>query len=362
MRIAIIGTLPPSKGGIETFLTEYTQELVARGHAVMIICDTTKIGTEDRCGVIVNGVSMSETLTVAQKESDLTAWSAAIARIQYLLVDFEPDVIHVHPSGPELLTLRLALKPLAQIPIVLTLHSGRVAAFLPNNWTQITTLSTVSNTVKTACDYNGMKIHVIENALPLAATPPPFPTQPRICAMGRVVEEKGFDVLLEAFSLVRTAVPEALLTLGGLGPELEKLKNRADIILDDPSAFETPGWLDSEGKRQVFSQSQAVVVPSRWEEPFGLIALEAAQHARAAVVSRRGELSEIVRDGETGIVVADGDIAAFADALTKLLRNPADAERMGANAFERVQDRYQFSTMMDRYEQLLRESLFQNGQ
>ncbi len=93
-------------------------------------------------------------------------------------------------------------------------------------------------------------------------------------------------------------------------------------------------------------------MPSRWEEPFGLVAVEAALMARPVVASRVGGLAEVVADGETGLLVDKEDPAALARAVTHLLKNPATAERMGQAARRRARELFGFDRQVDAYDGL----------
>ena len=65
----------------------------------------------------------------------------------------------------------------------------------------------------------------------------------------------------------------------------------------------------------LIDRSSVVVVPSVWNEPFGLTAAEASERARPLVASRIGGLAEVVDDGETGVLVQAGDPMSFASAI-----------------------------------------------
>jgi glycosyltransferase involved in cell wall biosynthesis len=94
------------------------------------------------------------------------------------------------------------------------------------------------------------------------------------------------------------------------------------------------------------AEASAVLVPSQWEEPFGLVPCE-AQAAGAPVVGYAiGALPEIVEDGRTGWLVAPGDIAAAADALARV---DAIARR---DCRARVEERFSVPSMLDAYEQV----------
>ena len=80
----------------------------------------------------------------------------------------------------------------------------------------------------------------------------------------------------------------------------------------------------------LYQGADIAVVPSLWREPFGLVAVEAMAAGLPVVASDTGGLSDIVRPGQTGLLVPPGDAAALAAALETLLDDAALRARMGA--------------------------------
>lgn len=107
----------------------------------------------------------------------------------------------------------------------------------------------------------------------------------------------------------------------------------------------------------VLGAADAVVVPSTRPEPLGLVALEAAAAGLPVVASAHGGLAEVVRDGETGLLVPPGDRAALAAALKRLAGDPELGSRLGEAAARDVQQRFSHERMLreiqDLYERLL---------
>jgi glycosyltransferase involved in cell wall biosynthesis len=135
---------------------------------------------------------------------------------------------------------------------------------------------------------------------------------------GRLVPEKGVDVLVEAWRGVR-----APLTIVGTGPEEPALRRAA---ADLPHVRFT-GLLPHDRTQQAIADASLLVFPSRWFEPFGLGIIEAMACGKAVVASRLAGPAEIVEDGVTGLLVPPGDADALRDAARGLL---ADADRLRA--------------------------------
>lgn len=352
MRIAILGSMPPNRGGIERFLDDYVRGLAARGHAVLVISDADAASVERRDGVTIQRLPLRRAMEHATSLDPLEAVSQAMREA---LEDFGPEIVHLHPSGFEVFAYRIALKALRGVPRVLTLHAIDHGKLILSSFQEADIVTGVSHTLTASLRALCPDIQLVENALPPGPPPPPFEATGRISALGRMVVEKGFDTLIDATALVRARHPEATLALAGEGTALEQVRAKAGQVLGE-GACDLRGWVSGAEKRAFFAAAQVVVVPSRWEEPFGLVALEAALHARPVVVTDRGELPHLVVPGKTGLVVPAEDPSAMAEAITELLKDPARAEAMGRAGRAHVTARFDFDTMMARYETLLEDA------
>jgi glycosyltransferase involved in cell wall biosynthesis len=178
--------------------------------------------------------------------------------------------------------------------------------------------------------------------------PPPPPAAPRLLAVGRLIPIKGFDVLLRAFAAARRDVPDLTLELAGAGPLEPELRASA------PEGVTLLGHTAPAGP--LYERNAVVVVPSRGEG-FGMVALEAAERGRAAVVSNVGGLPEIVSNGETGTVVRAGDAGALAGAILALVRDPDRLRRFGEAARRRAVDQFSADSTADGVEAVYRRLL-----
>jgi glycosyltransferase involved in cell wall biosynthesis len=182
-----------------------------------------------------------------------------------------------------------------------------------------------------------------------AGAEPSEPNDPaRLAAVGRLIPIKGFDVLLRAFARARDEVPELTLEIAGAGP------------LDAQLRAEAPEGVTLLGRvspiSEVYRRSAVVVVPSRGEG-FGMVALEAAERGRAAIVTDVGGLPEIVADGETGVVVPAGDEAALARAIVSLARDPTLVRAYGSAARRRALAQFSADAAVDGVERVYRHLL-----
>lgn len=169
----------------------------------------------------------------------------------------------------------------------------------------------------------------------MEVTPPPDgaprTSVPRIGLVGRIAPWKGQHVFLEAAAMVRKSVPEAQFVIVGTplfgeqAYEEQVRRQRAELGLDD--AVEFAGFVSD--VTSVYHGLTVLVHASTVPEPFGQVVLEGMMAARPVVATRGGGVPEIMRDGETGILVPMGDARSMAEAILRLLSDPARAEAMG---------------------------------
>jgi glycosyltransferase involved in cell wall biosynthesis len=176
----------------------------------------------------------------------------------------------------------------------------------------------------------------------------PLSERPTVVFAGRLVREKGADVLLRAFVAVAREIPSARLVLAGDGPERSELE-RAIRDLGLTERVTLAGALSFEAVQESFRGAWVQAVPSRWPEPFGMVAAEAMMRGTAVVASDSGGLREIVREGGTGFLVPPGDDEALAPALLRLLRDPGLADRMGREGRETASTRFGIDAHVDRF-------------
>jgi len=154
------------------------------------------------------------------------------------------------------------------------------------------------------------------------------PGPAHVVLVGRLSPRKGSDVALEAVALLRGTGRDVRLTLCGsvfTGYEWFEDQLRVRAAADDlAGAVDLVGYADP---WEWFARGDVVVVPSR-VEPFGNVAVQAMLAGRPVVASRTQGLAEIVKDGETGLLVRPDDPVALADAIAELLDDPARASAL----------------------------------
>jgi glycosyltransferase involved in cell wall biosynthesis len=147
---------------------------------------------------------------------------------------------------------------------------------------------------------------------------------------------KGFHVLLDAVRRLRQQGREdVVLALCGEGPQLPELREQARPLGEQVRFL---------GRRddvpQLLGGATIAVVPSLWEEAFGLAVAEGMAAGVPVVASRIGGIPEQVEDGQSGLLVPPGDADALAGALLRLLSDPEERTRLAAQGRERARNHF----------------------
>ena len=198
--------------------------------------------------------------------------------------------------------------------------------------------------------YNGVDLNEFTNVVPVRRD------CPYVLGIGRHVPQKGFDVLLRAFDLLRgnAALANHRLVLAGDGPQHEDLRALAhQLDLDDHVDF--VGRCDRAATAALFAGCSLFVLPSR-HEPMGIVNLEAMAAGRPVLASAVGGVPELVIDRETGVLVRADDHDHLAHELGALLAAPEERARMGRAGFERVQQ-FSWPSIADQYASIYRAAL-----
>lgn len=194
--------------------------------------------------------------------------------------------------------------------------------------------------------YNGIEPADFETAAPFEHP------RPYVLAIGRHVRFKGFHVLLRAWSACDDRSHDLL--IAGDGPEHEPLEALArELALGDRVRF--LGRADRRLATSLFRGCSFFALPSLGE-PQGIVALEAMACAKAVVATRGGGVPEVVRDGETGLLVPMDDVASLASAIGQLARDQELRQRLGS-AGQRRAARFNWSQIAQEYSSLYQDAL-----
>jgi len=350
----------PLIGGVEILARATALGLTRRGHECHII--TNKIqrdqpGREVDEGILVHRLPLRQSVL----RRDLQALHAVRSGIASIRNELKPDAEQVYFTGAFLrfqtmptphtapcvvINLQLLIDDvLASIPIRETLARSADHVTVPSR----DGLRRLTNQAPELVP----RLRFLPNSLALPEVLPtslPF-DPPAILTYGRLVPEKGFDTALRAFQAIAMHPSHPRLTVAGDGPERPALEALTSSLGISGQVTFT-GWQPPDRVAELINESTLVLVPSRWQEPFGLVALEAAQMGRPVISTRSGGLVDIVVDHETGRIVPIDDPGAMADAVSQLLSNPAILHPMGTRAREHAVRHFDFGNFLDRHLEL----------
>ena len=171
--------------------------------------------------------------------------------------------------------------------------------------------------------------------------------------VGRLVSEKGVDLLLNALGDLKRRSLEPQLTIVGSGPEETKLRHlTSDLRLDGQVQF--VGSKRDEALAKELQRHKILVVPSRYDEPFGVVALEGIACGCAVIGSNGGGLPQAI--GPCGVMFANGDVDALSEKIATLLAASEKRGQLLANAPQHLA-RFHSSVIADCYLDIFRSKI-----
>jgi glycosyltransferase involved in cell wall biosynthesis len=186
------------------------------------------------------------------------------------------------------------------------------------------------------------------------ALPDPAPS---FLFLGRLDREKGVDTLVEAFARLRSRVGDVTLRIVGRGPLRAKLEALVrELRVADAVTF--VGWCEPRDVEAELARAWAIVAPSRWAEPFGLVAVEAMVRGVPAIVSAHGGFAETVEHGVSGLHVPPDDPRALAAAMEEVASGAAfPGHRLDPQIVDRIRRAYDtpghVRRLRERFERLI---------
>src|SRR5882724_3760273 len=357
MRVLLITDWPRHEGGVETYISGLRDALRASGDEVQLLTSSAGSAAGGSADYVAYGTDRRAMQAILQIANPF-----AMAAVRGAARAMRADVAHVH-----MFALHLSpaiLWALSDVPTVLSIADYKQVCptnskLLPDG----TLCSTPSGAIcwrrgcvsllhwlrdqpryrlidawprrvgrVLSCSRWMQEILERENIasehlpLPVAMPDRAFErapaSNPAFLYCGRLAREKGLELLLRAFARLRRECPSATLRVVGDGPirgPLEELA--ASLRLTHVVTF--VGWRPPAEVERELSDAWALVAPSLWAEPLGLVAIEAVIRSVPVIASREGGLGETVEDGVSGLLFPNGDEAALAERLDAVARGHA---------------------------------------
>ena len=370
---------PHIYGGAGVVVDQLTQALSKR-IAVEVRCFGAR---EPSTGpVIVRGYTPWERLK-ADKDGPLFAPALETLSIDLAMArdPVDADIAHAHTWYADM--AGYWIRTLHRIPLVITLHSMEPlrpwkadqlgSGYLLSSWIEKTTVEGANRVIAVSAkmrddilahfDADPARVVVIHNGI----DPDRFRKaeardhlerlgvrEPYVLFVGRITDQKGIFHLLEAAPKLPAGVQLVLCASAPDTPEIEQRLRRA--VTEHPNVKWIFEMVNHETVVQLYSHAAVFACPSVYE-PFGIINLEAMACETAVVASAVGGILEVVEDGKTGLLVPPARPDLLADALARVLNDPAAARAMGQAGRKRVEDRFSWASVAARTQEVYAEAI-----
>jgi glycogen synthase len=350
-------------GGLAAHVDGLSRALARRGHEVVVLTLHHPDAPDDS---VVEGVRVLRAhadLPWVPHDNFLAQMASANHKLVQLttrLRGWRPHVVHAHDwlvawAGD-------TIHALWDVPLVATVHAterGRNRGHLPPG--QPSAINAVewwltyqADAVVTCSQFmvdevrqafhlpNGKVVEVPNGVDPHEWAAPPGTGRgnggPWVFSWGRIQQEKGFQTLVEAAPLLRSAVPGIRVVIAGRGGFLGDLQHRAhDLGVADIVSF--LGFVPDDQLVRHLQTCSCAVIPSLYE-PFGIVALEALAAGAPLVAAASGGLTEVLGGTEAGLLHRPGDPGDLAHQVVRMLTEPGLATRCQTAGQHLVAERY----------------------
>ncbi|MEP6685896.1 MAG: glycosyltransferase family 4 protein, partial [Verrucomicrobiota bacterium] len=291
----------PSIGGIESVSEILAEEFVAAGHKVELITETSG-DDSSRANYSVTRRPSLRTLARLLQWCDIVFQNNISLRHLIPALLFRKRVIVVHQTWIQ--------NPRGEIG-----WADRIKLALLPHVTNVAISDAVAKRLKVPAVVigNPYRNNVFREL-------PEIARNKALVFLGRLVSDKGLDLLLNALKLLQEKGLKPALTIIGSGPEQDRLRRMtSDLGLDSQVSF--AGQKSGTALAEILNQHRILVVPSRWPEPFGVVALEGVACGCVVIGSEDGGLKDAI--GPCGVTFPNGDEKALAETLQTGLSDSA---------------------------------------
>ena len=341
--------------GVSTHVRGLSRALVAAGHDVVVVTPSV-VGAPDES--IDDGVRVFRTPVDLPwvADEDVVANTASanhhLVTLVAQLIDWWPEVVHGHDWRTSWASYTASR--IFECPLVMTVHGteysrhgGHVPPGRPSNvhavenwmaWTAdlvVCNSQFMTNGVLEGFEIDPTRIRLVPSGIDATewestTARDSTDSSPMVMSWGRVLYEKGFQVVAQAIARLRGVVPDITAVIAGRGPYLAELQTRIDLEgVND--LVHLAGFAPDAELRDLLHRASCVVIPSLYE-PFGIVALEALAAGTPVVAADTGGLREILAGTGAALLFEPGNDAQLAAAIEKVLTQPSVAEELTEKA------------------------------
>jgi len=295
--------------------------------------------------------------------------------VEELYRDFKFDIIHAHVALPDGYAGMMVKRQYGR-PLVVTIHGADMQTTIHRDASCKTAIAKVfqqADKIVTVCTKlrriaeanlgfqdkpvvinNGINPEdIVSDDVDLPST---YAANMVVLSVSHLIASKGLDLNLKAISQLAGKYPNLKYLVIGGGPEAESLKQLADSLnLGDRVEF--LGEMPHEEVMRYMAAADLLSMPSA-PEAFAMVYLEAMAHGKPVIACQGQGITDIVEDGETGLLVKSRDVPSLVQAMDFLLGNPEKAQKIGEKARKVVLEKCTWEKnvrkYMEIYEELLR--------
>ena len=378
---------PPIIGGVETHLTLLCPELTRRGYNLHLLTGAVDGEPEE---FNYHGMRVKR-----HRFLDLNSLSPQIIKenreqikdvLHSFLDEVNPEIVHLHNMhyfSPDHLEFLVEYKNHRKKPLVLTAHNvwddelwEKMLAF-KDEWDHVIAVSEFIKKELIRYGFDGDKITTVHHGIdterfkPGVSTDNPyakrefFKGKKVIFHPARMSFAKGSDYAVKAFTQVQKVFPDTVLVMAGTsktvdwgGVQQKEVREIMNLVeengLHDKVYVQFFNWQEIHWMYEI---ADICIYPSSFEEPFGLVMLEAMASGKPIVVTESGGMPEVVLDGLNGFVIPKRKPEILAEKLTLLLKDEGLRRKMGETGRKLAEEKYTVKVMTDNTEKAYRAAI-----
>jgi glycogen synthase len=372
---------PPNiVGGLSRHVVGLATHLSEQGHEVHVLT----AGKHNLPSFeVMNGIIVHRVRPVNEYDDHFLSWIAGLNmamafKADQLVEEIDFDLIHAHDWLVG--AAAISLKELVEIPLLTTIHAtehGRnngiyteMQQFIHEKEQQ---LIIESDQIIVCSEYmkdelnrvfllQNKNITVIPNGIEpltvkkkIAEVIPELADKKYIFSIGRIVEEKGFETIIEAAAIAKEKKQNFIFVIAGKGPMLTEYQNQV-IVRGLEGYVSFIGYVTDEQRNALIEACELAVIPSLYE-PFGIVVLEAMALGKPTVVSNTGGMKGIIKHLQTGMLMVPGNPKSLLEQIEFLLNQPEKAKEIGSKGKQIVQSLYGWKRIAAETSRIMKDTL-----
>lgn len=381
MKILYLQAFPLYGSGSGTYARELARE-VGKKHQVAIVCPDERKEKGIKIYEVKLPVRISFTghpqwpdskLYTKVSGKELSAnYLAYFRTIVHAINDFDPDIIHVHHLMPIAWIARF-VKIAYGLNFIVTAHGSELPTLENDKRYPYLTAEAMSKAKRIVANsfwtkewmqnvlgskFSG-QTRVVPGGVDVNLFPPEMETRDIdrkyklegknfILFSGKLTKYKGVRYLIQAAKSI-----DGIIGIAGDGPERKNLEAQVkEQNLKNVMFF---GFIDDYELVKLYYRADVCVVPSVWDEPLGLVVLEAMATKTPVVVTRKGGIPLAVKDGVNGFFIRPRNSKEIVDKVSLLLKNESLRKKIGERARQTILERFTWEKIAHRYERMYSE-------